>query len=141
MVASCMRRFQNLWTTILAVALIYSASQLVSPQRAAAGPPTYCYCDTSLLDPGAICETGQRCGAPSSNNPCGPLPNGSALCGTYQNPKVCDGICMASDAECSGTFPICDYGVFCDSNGQWTCAPGSPIVIDINGNGFALTDA
>jgi hypothetical protein len=70
-----------------------------------------------------------------------PLPNGSANCGTLQNPKACDGICLASDTECSGSYPICDFGAYCDSKGQWVCSPGSPIVIDIEGNGFALTDA
>jgi hypothetical protein len=42
-------------------------------------------------------------------------------------------------ATCEGTKPICDGGVYC-SNGQWQC-PQSPIIIDVLGNGFNLTNA
>ena len=46
------------------------------------------------------------------------------------------GYCQAG---CEGSFN-CDNGPYCDSNGNWVC-PGSPILVDVLGNGFSLTDA
>jgi hypothetical protein len=41
-----------------------------------------------------------------------------------------------------GCRPICDSGAYCDPDtGQWVCGGGSPIVIDVSGNGFSLTSA
>jgi hypothetical protein len=41
---------------------------------------------------------------------------------------------------CDGQPPICDSGAYC-YNGKWVCSPGSPIIIDVLGNGFNLTSA
>jgi hypothetical protein len=42
---------------------------------------------------------------------------------------------------CLGSPPICDSGAYCDtSNGTWACGPGSPIIVDLVGEGFRLTD-
>lgn len=42
---------------------------------------------------------------------------------------------------CLGSPPICDNGSYCDSStGEWACGPGSPIIVDLVGRGFELTD-
>jgi hypothetical protein len=42
---------------------------------------------------------------------------------------------------CLGSPPICDSGSYCDqSTGEWQCGPGSPIIVDLSGDGFQLTD-
>jgi hypothetical protein len=42
---------------------------------------------------------------------------------------------------CLGSLPICDSGTYCDaSTGNWECGPGSPIIVDLSGSGFELTD-
>src|ERR1700704_1914346 len=42
---------------------------------------------------------------------------------------------------CLGSPPACDNGAYCDtSTGEWACGPGSPIIVDLVGEGFHLTD-
>ncbi|GEM_PF-3508126 len=42
---------------------------------------------------------------------------------------------------CGGSPPVCDLSLaVCTSEG-WTCGPGSPIILDLNGDGFDLTSA
>ncbi|HLJ49027.1 MAG TPA: hypothetical protein VKU01_23595 [Bryobacteraceae bacterium] len=43
---------------------------------------------------------------------------------------------------CTGVPPDCpNSGAYCDSSGNWQCGPGSPIIVDVTGQGFELTDA
>jgi hypothetical protein len=48
---------------------------------------------------------------------------------------------LRSQSCCLGSPPICDSGTYCDSGtGEWQCGPGSPIIVDLVGQGFELTD-
>lgn len=41
---------------------------------------------------------------------------------------------------CQDVPPMCECGAYCDGY-QWSCAACSPIIVDVAGNGFSLTNA
>lgn len=48
---------------------------------------------------------------------------------------------LTCGSTCSGLPPVCDNSpAYCD-NGAWTCGPGSPIIVDLAGDGISLTSA
>ena len=54
--------------------------------------------------------------------------------------QVCTGGVCQSPPSCDGDIPFCDgSGATCGADGLWTCGPGSPILIDVNHDGFNLT--
>lgn len=126
------------------MAILYAGKQLFEPGTTLADTGSSCLCDSTIADPGAICPKTDTCKTPASQGdaPCGAPPTSSYCDPTHTPPqKVCDGICVSIDLACSGQQPICDSGVVCNSDGTWGCAPGSPIIVDVAGNGFSLTDA
>jgi hypothetical protein len=140
-----MRRSNRSLLLVLSALIAYSGSRLFVPLTTSAAGKT-CDCDIGYrgnllcMDPN---YQNSYCGY-DPNNPCVQKPASEGPCVAADNvtPIVCTGQCYHSGPICSDQPPICDAGAYCDeSTFQWVCGPGSPIVIDVLGNGFNLTDA
>jgi hypothetical protein len=126
--------------------IAYSGSRLLIPSATSAAG-TKCTCPLSA-DGNLWCwdtnYTTSYCGY-DYNKPC--VKNSDYYCTDANSNRIdCNGLCYHSGPNsgpiCSDQPPICDAGAYCDeSTFQWLCGPGSPIVIDVLGNGFNLTDA
>ena len=144
MIHNLMGICKKCWITVLLLAMLYAGEQLFAPRTVAADTASSCLCDSTINPPGAICSDTQKCVTPQSEGlpACGAPPT-SSYCDPQHSPpqKVCDGICFSIDLSCFGQPPICDSGVVCNSDGTWGCGGGSPIIVDVAGDGFSLTDA
>jgi hypothetical protein len=147
-----MRSSSGIFAMVLAAVIGYTGSRVFVPFKAVADVRPTCTCDLSPL--GDDCQdagdTTLFCGY-DYNKPCVQKPPDQTNCYAWDDTtktfyKVkCTGNCQTKNPpppSCdSGSAPICDYGAYCDDTGQWQCAPGSPIVVDVLGNGYNLTDA
>jgi len=80
-------------------------------------------------------------------NTAGPTIHDNETVNLVYCPEPCPLYC---DPECSGCLPVdvctypndgCPSGYYRPTRDTGCCLPGSPIVIDVSGNGFDLTDA
>lgn len=136
-----MRRWNGSLLLVLAALIIYSGSHLlIPPATSAAGQTCLCSIGANIICWDANYET-SYCGY-DPQKPCVKKPDTVCAADDGYTRMDCNGQCYHSGPKCSDQQPICDAGAYCDeSTFQWVCGPGSPIVIDVLGNGFTLTDA
>lgn len=102
---------------------------------------------------GQFCHNGVCGGCQGNNGPgsdCWPYICYGGSCGPCESDSQCSTLAgsnwfcdvnLGDCYQCSGEFPQCEPpNVAVCPSGTWTCSPGSPIIIDINGDGFSLTD-
>jgi hypothetical protein len=95
-------------------------------------------CPTPCGNPDETCPTEGCCEGLvcDSNNHC--VPECRGVDGTCSSSWDCCGqLTCNENSRCEGCSDGCQWGWVCFGN---VCTPGSPILIDVSGNGFALTD-